>query len=41
MDSDVEEKVLNWIHKRRENRLRVSRKLMRKAKMFYDEDWRQ
>ena len=37
MDSDVEEKVLNWIHERRENRLRVSRKLiMRKAKMFYD-----
>lgn len=38
LDSDVEEKVLNWIHERRENRLRVSRKLiMRKAKMFYDE----
>ena len=37
MDSDVEEMLLNWILERRENRLRVLRKLMRKAKIFYDE----
>ena len=37
-DVDVEEKLLDWIHERRENKLRVSRKLiMRKAKMFFDE----
>ena len=37
-DVDVEEKLLNCIHECRENKLRVSRKLiMRKAKMFFDE----
>ena len=37
-DEDIEEHVLNWIHARRDNRLRVSRKLiMRKAKTLYDE----
>ena len=37
-DEDIEEKVLNCIHERRDNRLRVSRKLiMNKAKILYDE----
>ena len=37
-DKELEEKVLNWIHERRENMLRVSRKLiMKKAKILYDE----
>lgn len=32
------EKIINWIHERRENMLRVSRKLiMKKAKILYDE----
>ena len=32
-----EEKVLNWIHERRDNGLRVSRKhIMKKAKNLYD-----
>ena len=35
---DLEEAVLNWIHERRANMLRVSRKLiMRKAKAIHDE----
>ena len=34
---DLEEAVLNWIHERRANTSRVSRKLMRKAKAIHDE----
>ena len=33
---DLEEDVLNWIHKRSANMLRVSCKLMRKAKAIHD-----
>ena len=37
-DSELEEEVLNWIHERRSNMLRVSRKLiMFKAKSIFDE----
>ena len=37
-DVELEEEVLNWIHERRANMLRVSRKLiMFKAKAIYDE----
>ena len=39
IDKDLEENVLNWIHDRRENMLRVSRKLiMKKAKILYEYD---
>ena len=37
-DAELEEEVLNWIHQRRSNMLRVSRKLiMFKTKSIYDE----
>ena len=37
-DNKLEDEVLNWIHRRRENMLRVSRKLlMCKAKAIFDE----
>ena len=37
-DNELEDEVLNWIHRRRENMLRVSRKLiMFKAKAIFDE----
>ena len=38
-DSELEEEVLNWIHERRSNMLRVSQKLiMFKAKSIFDEN---
>ena len=37
-DKELGEKVLNWIHERRENMLRVLRKrIMKKAKISYNE----
>ena len=37
-DNELEDEVLNWIHRRRENMLRVSRKLiMFKVKAIFDE----
>ena len=37
-DNELEDKVLNWIHRQRENMLRVSRKLiMFKSKAIFDE----
>ena len=37
-DNELGEKVLNWIHERRENMLRVLRKrIMKKAKISYNE----
>ena len=34
-EKELEEKVLNWIHERRENMLRASRKLIMKMQKFY------
>ena len=37
-DNELEDEVLNWIHRRRENMLRVSRKLIIfKTKAIFDE----
>ena len=36
-DNELEDEVLNWIHRQRENILRVSRELMFKAKAIFNE----